>query len=119
MKKSKVMDFRWNYNSSGIVQKKGFGTKLNRAFAESLLRYAKPYTPLKTGRLRDSATVTANMMSGKISYPGVSYADYQYILDTDNRTTPGTTSYWLDYAWLLHKSEITAEVELARELLSR
>ena len=119
-KKSPKMDFHWNYGVGGVVNRLGFGADLNRYFAETLLDYAEPYTPMKTGRLRERANVTANPMNAKITYDGVDYADYQYYgPDSWDRTTPGTTSQWLDYAWAVHKFEIAGKVGAYRRWHSR
>jgi vacuolar-type H+-ATPase catalytic subunit A/Vma1 len=109
-KKSPKMSFEWIDNQTGIVQRLGFGAGLNEYFAQTLLDYAEPYTPMETGMLRASATVKANPMNAKIIYDGVNYADYQYNTQYDNYTTPGTTSAWLDYAWQVHKFEISGKV---------
>ena len=119
-KKSQVMDLKWNGSSSAIVNRLGFGQDLNRFFAETLLDYAEPYTPKKTGNLRESAIVTANNSVGRITYNGVNYAKYQYVGPSSwNRTTPGTTSRWLEYAWTVHKFEISGKVGAQRRWHSK
>ena len=119
--KSKRMHFEWNYGEVAMVERLGFGKDLNRKFAETLVKYAEPYTPKKTGNLRNSVEIKSNNQRATITYPGVTYADYQYFADdsTWNRHTPGTTSKWLDYAWTVHKFQISGEVGAYRRWHSR
>lgn len=120
-KKSSKMEFHWNYNTGGIVQRKGFGADTNKVFADTLVKYGEEFTPMKSGALRLAVTVKANPTNAKIQYPGIKYADYQYNADdsTWNRFTPGTTSRWLDYAWQVYKAQITGTVGAYRRWHSK
>jgi hypothetical protein len=76
------------------------------------LKYSVPYTPYDSGKLRGAATIeNSDGNSGKIQYPGLKYADYQYYSDDSSwdRHTAGTTSYWIDYV-------ATKEVDIFRLL---
>lgn len=124
-KKSSRMHFEWNYGQQALVERLGFGKDMNEFFAKTLVKYAEPYTPLGPSKpgthLRDAVEISANNQRATITYPGVTYADYQYFADdsTWNRHTPGTTSKWLDYAWTVHKFQISGEVGAYRRWHSR
>ena len=120
-KKSSRMSFKWNYGEVAMVQRLGFGKDLNEFFAKKLVQFAEPYTPKKTGQLREHVEISSNNQRATITYPGVSYADYQYFADDSswNRHTPGTTSKWLDYAWQVHKAHISGSVGAYRRWHSR
>jgi hypothetical protein len=117
------MHFEWNYGEKALVERLGFGKDLNEYFAKTLVQYAEPYTPMEKGNLRDAqrAGVSANNQRGYITYPGVSYADYQYFGNDSGwkRHTPGTTSRWLEYAWTIHKFQISGKVGAYRRWHSK
>ena len=122
------MHFEWNYSEGALVERLGFGADLNKKFAEVLVKYATPYTPYApkrpsadTKHLRDAVEISANRHQGSITYPGIPYADYQYLSDDSswNRHTPGTTSRWLEYAWSVHKFQISGEVGAYRRWHSK
>lgn len=122
------MEFHWNYGEEAIVERKGFGTHLNEFFAKTLVEYAEPYTPLKTGALRGSVDIDANKQRGYITY-NVPYAQYQYFTPDERwrRATPKTSgpshnlesSRWLEFAWNQHKAQITGKVGAERRWHSK
>lgn len=127
-KKSQKMHFEWNYSKAAIVDRLGFGTDLNKVFAETLVKYSEPYTPYKPSankpdnqHLRTNVEVRANNSRASITYPDLTYAQYQYFSDDSgwSRNTPGTTSRWLEYAWALHKPEISGTVGAYRRWHSK
>ena len=114
-KKSSRMDFNWNYNEGVIVQRKGFGKDLNKYFADVLVSYSETYTPwsdLYSTHLRNEVQTSATTARGIISYPGLTYANYQYLADdsTWHRYTALTCSRWCEYAYSVHKAQITGKV---------
>lgn len=119
--KSKHMHFEWNYGEGALVERLGFGKDMNEFFAKTLVKYATPYTPKKSGNLRSRVEVNSNRYGATITYPGVTYTDYQYYADDSDwsRHTPGTTSRWLEYAWQVHKFQISGEVGAYRRWHSK
>lgn len=127
-KKSKKMDFKWNYSQSAIVQRLGFDMKTERYFAETLVKYAFPYTPYDpftkkpaSLHIRRGAHIVSTSLGAKITYPDIPYAHYQYHANDAGwkRATAGTMSGWLEYAWLIHKAEITGKVGAYRRWRSK
>lgn len=127
-KKSKTMDFKWNYSQNAIVQRLGFDMKTEKFFAETLIKYALPYTPYDpftkkatSLHIRKGAVIVPTTSGAKITYPNIPYAHYQYFAnDTGwDRATAGTMSGWLEYAWLIHKQEITGKVGAYRRWHSK
>lgn len=128
-KKSKVMDFHWNYTNEGVVERKGFGVALNRFFAQTVVDYANgengagqltPLSGISHEHMMDNYSIKATKKNAKIKY-NADYAPFQYTANDLqwHRHTPGTTSEWLDFAWLLYKPQITGKVGAERRWRSK
>lgn len=127
-KKSKTMSFKWNYKGEALLNRLGFNRETEKFFARTVVQYAMPYTPYNPfdrksheDHIRGGAKITAYTSGAKITYPDIPYAVYQYNADDSGwkRATPGTMSGWLDYAWLIHKQEITGKVGAFRRWHSK
>ena len=121
--------FEWNDSASNIIKNLGFGKGLNKEAAQILYRYSYPYIPFSLqqsmGSLANRVRISATANQGLITHL-VRYANKQYNADKGNpygedvlvkRTRvvhPLATSHWADWAWSMHKKEITAEVDIAR-----
>lgn len=113
-----------------ILDKLGFGKELNYTFADTVVEYARPYTPEDKDNydppyLRENVTISSNKSTGIIVYNN-DYADYQYNTSDEkwHRHTPDTHSAWIegdkrfDGAWNIHKKEIVKAVDEKRIDLS-
>lgn len=125
----KNLEFKWNNSASTTIKNLGFGRGLNKDAAEILYRYSYEYIPFSLqpsmGSLANKVRISANDNHGTITHL-VSYAKYQYNADAGNprgeddivhRTRaihPLATSHWSDWAWSMHKKEITQEIDEAR-----
>ena len=127
-KKPRSMSFRWNYKGEALLKRMGFDRETEGFFARTLIQYAMPYTPYNPldrksheEHIRGGAKVTAYNNRAKITYPDIPYAVYQYNADDSGwkRATPGTMSGWLEYAWTVHKFEITGKVGAFRRWHSK
>lgn len=126
-KKSETMSFKWNYTGEALLNRLGFNQKTERYFAQTLLQFALPYTPYdptarkpRDQHIRGGAKITTSSSGAKITFPNIPYVKYQYYGDESwKRATPGTMSEWLDYAWLVHKAEITGRVGAYRRWQSK
>lgn len=127
-KKTKSMSFKWNGSNAAIVRRLGFDQNTEVYFAEQVVRYAMPYTPYdpfavkdKSEHIRGGAEIKPTSSGARITYPNVPYAGYQYNADDSKwkRATFGTMSGWLDYAWVVHKQEITGKVGAYRRWRSK
>lgn len=127
-KKSKTMSFKWNYSGEALLNRLGFDQNTEKYFAKTLVQYAIPYTPYRPSidkshdqHIRGGYRITASSSGSKITYPEIPYAAYQYNADDSEwkRATYGTRSGWLDYAWLVHRAEITGKVGAYRRWNSK
>ena len=120
-KKSRTMSFKWNYSGEALLNRLGFNQETEEYFAKTVIKYALPYTPYNPFdrkshdlHIRGGAKITTSTSGAKITYPDVPYAPYQYNTDGEalgwKRATYGTRHGWLDYAWVVHKQEITGKV---------
>ena len=113
--------FEWNYPSSIIIKHKGFGTDLNRYFAQLVFDYSynfTPYDPFRTegAHMADNVRIFANDNYGRIIYQS-KYARLQH----DNKYQhnlmihPLATDHWEQAAWRQHSSEILADLDVFRK----
>ncbi len=121
--------FEWNGSASTIIKNLGFGKGLNKEAAQILYQYSYEYIPFSLqqsmGSLANRVRISATANQGLITHL-VKYANRQYNADKGNpygedvlvkRTRaihPLATSHWADWAWSMHKREITADVDTAR-----
>lgn len=110
--------FYWKYSASYLKKKKGFGMALNKKMGETVVKYATPYTPMKTGLMRKAYYVRAYDTYARITYT-TSYAKRQHGYHAKHYTTPGTGPYWDRNAWRYHKREIIREVDAYRKTISK
>ena len=119
-----AVDFRWNKSSAQIISDKGFGSELNRYFAEQLYYYSYPYTPYDPYRqsgahMVDNVRIMANDARGQIVYQA-KYAkklwDGSY--NFNPMVHPLACNHWTEVAWQHYKSEIISEVDMKRKELS-
>lgn len=120
--------FEWNYKSSTIIKRKGFGKDLNRFFAETLYEYAYPFTPYDPYRnegahMADNVRITANDDHGAIVYQSW-YAKYIHEGETPKGVPIKSfntmihslaTSHWEQAAWRQNKDRILAELDAYRK----
>lgn len=122
--------FEWNNSASVIVRNKGFGKGLNKDSAQILYETYYPYIPYSLqstgGNLANNVRITANDDHGTITHL-VRYANRQFNADAGNADGVDVlvhrtrmihelaTSHWSDWAWSVHKKEITARVDEARK----
>lgn len=113
-------EFKWNYPKTVIMKNKGYGSGINRAFAEALYEFMTPLTPKKTGYLRDAVEIGSDNKNGWIHYlADYSAKQYEGPDDDWNRTTEGTTSAWDVFAWTLYKEQIVDKVDDYRKRHSK
>ena len=125
---AKGVRFEWNGSKQEIIASKGFGRRLNREFAEIMLRHMQQYTPYDPNRtsgihMSDNTelrNVGDNNNSVAIVYKAP-YTRKQYYNKNHpmSEHSPFATDHWDKYCWELESSEITAEVEAARERLAK
>ena len=125
MAKSKTTGFKWNYTESEIIARKGFGSRLNRKFAEISLEHMQKYIPYDPQRaegvhMSDNTTISSNYEYASISFDAP-YARKQYYLTNHPMSdhSPLATDQWDKYCWQLEKGEILAEVGLWEEAYSK
>ena len=114
--------FEWNYSSSTIIRRKGFGKDLNYFFAKTLYEYAYPYTPYDPYRtegahMADNVRIFANEDHGSIVYQS-KYAKYLHEgrhMNFNKAIHTRATSHWEQAAWRNSKEQILAEVDLYRK----
>jgi hypothetical protein len=123
----KNMRFEWQYSQGQIIEDLGFGKRLNRSAAIIFKRYCNPYVPYKDGRLSTDVSIETDSNSAYIRY-NAPYAQAQYygtgeyVTHANNPmdwqrtldTHIDATSFWDKEAWLMHKREITKEVDVKR-----
>ena len=124
----KGIGFEWNASNQEIIASKGFGRRLNRAFAEILLEHMDKYTPYDPKRksgvhMVDNVSlrnVNDNNNSVGIVY-NAKYArkQYYYTNHPASAHSPLSTDHWDKYCWELERDEILAELETVRLALSR
>jgi hypothetical protein len=107
-----VRDFHWNYSSSLIIKRKGFGKDLNKKYAELLYKYSYPYIPKRTSKMANKVRITANDERGMITHL-VSYARYQYPNTNYHHKTP-TRAKWFEYGFRQHKQTIVSQLNAYR-----
>lgn len=78
---------------------------VGKAASTSAARHMEQYVPRLTGQLRLSAKTTPF----HVTY-NTPYAHYQWTLETENRTTTGTTDHWEKYA---NKTDIAKDITAA------
>ena len=121
--------FEWNDSASNIIKNLGFGKGLNHDAAQIFYETYYPYVPYSmqesAGNLANNVRIFANDDHATITHL-VRYANKQFYADAGNakgvdvkvhRTRlfhPFATSHWSDWAWKVHKSEITKEIDEAR-----
>ncbi len=114
--------FQWNYSSSTIIKRKGFGKDLNEFFAKTLYEYAYPYTPYDITResgahMADNVRIQANEDHGTITYQSV-YAKKLHEgtgLNFQQTAHPLATHHWEQAAWRQSKDLILKEVDAFRK----
>lgn len=128
--------FEWNAPYSVILNNLGFGKPLNLETAKIFYKWYRPYVPWKTGKLtkwvhfnstKDHGTITHYAYAQKTPTSSkFKYSHYQYTIDEGNpfgdvlvhRTRTEhryATSHWAEWAWSLHKKDITADIQEARK----
>lgn len=110
--------FYWKYSPSYLKKKKGFGKALNKKMGETVVKYATPYTPMKTGLMRKAYYVIGYDTYSRITYT-TSYAKRQHDYKAHKYTTPGTGPFWDEEAWRHHSDEIIREVNAYRKTISK
>ena len=121
--------FEWNDKASNIVKNLGFGKGLNKDAAEILYRNYYDYIPYSlqetSGNLANNVRIMGYNDHATITHL-VRYANAQFNADEGNpygkdvlvhRTraiNELATSHWSEWAWSMHKREITKEVDEAR-----
>ncbi len=114
--------FQWNYSSSTIIKRKGFGKDLNEFFAKTLYEYAYPYTPYDITRdsgvhMADNVRIQANEDHGTIVYQSV-YAKKLHEgngLHFQTLAHPLATHHWEQAAWRQSKDLILSELDKYRK----
>lgn len=113
--------FQWNYSSSTIIRRKGFGKDLNKFFAQTLYEYSYPYTPYDPYRTEgahmcDNVRIQANEDHGTIVYQS-KYAARLHEgknMNFQKGGHPLATHHWEQAAWTQSKDRILAEVDAYR-----
>lgn len=119
----------WNTGQSTLIKNLGFGKGLNKDAAQIIYRYSYKYIPFSLqqsmGSLANRVRITATQDQGYITHL-VKYGKRQYFADEGNpygddvkvhRTRAIhelATSHWADWAYLIHKKQIVAEVDKER-----
>jgi hypothetical protein len=125
---AKGVRFEWNGTKQQIIARKGFGRNLNREFARIALEHMQKYTPYdpnrKSGIHMSDNTELRNVNDNDNSVAIVYKAPYtrkQYYSKYHpmSEHSPLATDHWDKYCWELERSEITAEVEAARERFAK
>ena len=114
--------FQWNYSSSTIIRRKGFGKDTNQFFAKTLYEYSYPYTPYDFYRtegahMADNVRIRANDDHGTITYQS-KYAAKLHEgvgMNFQKIAHPLATAHWEQAAWKYHKDQILAEVDAYRK----
>ena len=114
--------FRWNYSSSTIIKRKGFGKDLNKFFAETLYAYSYPFTPYDPYRsegahMSDNVRIFANEDHGTIIYQS-SYAKYLHEgkkMNFNQTIHPLATHHWEQAAWRQYKTEMLEDLNNYRK----
>ena len=112
--------FNWNFSNEKIIERKGFGRKLNKATADIMRKYMDPYVPYLGGKLSRDVQTYGAKDHATISYRAP-YASKQYYGIGYNHTLsphPLATALWDKAAWINHKPQIVAEVDAERKRLS-
>lgn len=119
----RTFDFQWNYSSSVIIERKGFGPVLNRKLAEICREYMEPYTPYDTGRLANDVQIRTRGKDGASIVYLTPYAKYQYVgaswWNRNKTVHPLATSYWDRAAITNHKTQIVQEVNKYRKEIAK
>lgn len=110
--------FQWNYSSSTIIKRKGFGKDLNEFFAKTLYEYAYPFTPydalrVEGAHMADNVRIFANEDHGSIVYQS-KYAKRLHEgsgMHFQKTIHPLATSHWEQAAWRQAKNRILDEVD--------
>jgi len=97
-----------------LVMHAGFGKKYNSRFAKAqawldneVLKDCEPFTPLRTGTLRDSGTLGTQIGAGQVKWI-TPYASRQYKngrLPGASKTGPLRGRYWFERAKAVHKDK--------------
>ena len=123
------LQFHWNDSASNIIHNLGFGRELNKEAAQIFYTHYYDYIPYSLqesmGSLANNVRITATNDHATITHL-VRYANKQFYADAGSsngkdvgvhRTRvvhPLATSRWSEWAWSMHKKEITADIDEAR-----
>lgn len=114
-------------NVDKIIDRQGFGEKLNLEMAQAAYRIMIPWVPMDTGMLYQTVNITSDDEAGYIEYKQP-YAEKMfeginpdtgrpYHYSTDNH--PLATSHWDEAAMIAKGDELTKEVSAYRLRICR
>ena len=115
----KNISFKWNGSASVVIENLGFTKELQRDAADILYKYSFEYMPYKSGDLALNSDIRIHGGKKPTAYIThfVNYAQYQYRREDYIHSPlvhPQATDHWYDWGWLMHKKQITKEVDEAR-----
>lgn len=104
-------------NGSDLIEQFGLEPygRIQEAVDKAIVKYSEPYTPMDTGRTRDS--VDASIGSGVLYYPGP-YAHYIWEGVSKNgkpliyqKKNPHAGPHWVERAMADHLQDVCREAE--------